>query len=579
MRRSATIPPSLARNAPVLLLGLAAISSAILLLALQSGMTFFQDEWHFVIHRRGFNADAFFLPNDVHPVPLPAAVYKLSLALFGMTSVAPDRVIAVLVYTVTAILLFAYVRRRLGDWLALFPAVILLFLGPAWNVLLWPFEMTLAGSVAAGLAMLLALDRNDRAGDVAACALAVVSMACSSLGISFAIAAGVDILLRWRERGLLARLYVPALPLALYSLWYLTYGHKVPSALSFFNVARTPLYVADAIASSIGALVGLSTFAVGMEGAGEPEWGRPILVAIVALTAIWLYRKGRVSPQIWVVVAAAAAFWVLGGFNFIPGREPTASRYQYIGAVFVVLIVAEIFKGVRLGNRAILALLGLTGVVVLSNLAPLRDGRTFVKQQSDLARAELAAIEIARDTVRPDFVLTPEIAGTATLIPIDAGSYLSAVDTDGSPAADKAELPRASEAVRQQVDVVLAHALPVTVSPLRGKPRPIAGAHPPTAEEVKGVTTRGSCVMIASGAAREGIPLVLAGSTTIEVAAGKPVNLALRRYAGEFALPGGILSGGSTSLLSVPPDRSSLAWQITLTGAQAVAACTNPKVR
>src|SRR5215475_2007765 len=104
--------PALTRNAPAILMGLAAVVSVIVLLVLQSGLTFFQDEWNMVIHRTGFNGPAFFDPNDVHPVPLPVAIYKLSLAIFGMSTVGPDRVVAVLLYALTGVLLFVYVRRR-----------------------------------------------------------------------------------------------------------------------------------------------------------------------------------------------------------------------------------------------------------------------------------------------------------------------------------------------------------------------------------------------------------------------------------------------------------------------------------
>ncbi len=575
MRRHQATFPSLPRNAPALILAVAAAASIVVLLTICSGMTFFQDEWHFMIHRQGFNADAFFLPNDVHPVPVPAAIYKLCLAIFGMTSVGPERVIAVLLYTGTAILLFLYARRRIGDWLALFPAILLLFLGPAWNVLLWPFEMTLVGSIAAGLGALLALERDDRAGDLLACLLLVLATGCSSLGVSFALAAGVDALIRRRTRGL-ARLYVAAVPLALFAVWYLTYGHEVPSALSLTNVAGTPLYAAEGIASSLASLVGLSTLQVGAEGGGSPDWGQPLLVAVVVLSAFWLRRRNQVSPQIWVVVTAAASFWVLGGFNFIPGREATASRYQYLGAIFIVLILAEVFRGARLKDgRTILVLGGLTAVALLSNLAPLKDGHTFVEQQSELARGELAAIEIARDTVDPSFALTPEIAGTATLVPIDAGSYLSAVDAHGSPAEKAAELPTAPAMVRKQVDVVLANALPVELGRAGAEAAQPPSGSPPVAQiAYAGVSTRGSCLRIAAGAGAQGVAITLAGSTVFRVAPGPEAEIGLRRYGDEFAVESS-LAGASASLLSIPPDRSEVPWQAQLSGAQAIVACTH----
>jgi hypothetical protein len=567
--------PTLTRNAPALLMALAALVSVVVLLVMQSGLTFFQDEWNMVIHRQGFNADAFFLPNDVHPVPLPVAVYKLCLAVFGMTSVGPDRVIAVLLYAATAVLLFLYARKRIGDWLALFPAVVLLFLGPGSNVLLWPFEMTLVGSLAAGLATLLALERDDRTGDVLACLLLVVSMACSSLGISFALAAGVDVLLKRRRRGLW-RLYVPAVALVLYLIWYLTYGHKVPSALSFDNVVSAPLYVAEGVSSSLSSLVGLNTASAGSEGFADADWGPALLVAVVVLTAIWLRKKRQVSAQILVVATAALSFWILGGFNFIPGREPTASRYQYIGVVFIVLVLAEVFRGARLSPRATLVVGGLTAIALVSNLAPLKDGLTMVEGQSELARAELAAIEIAEGTVDPTFALTPEIAGTATLTPIDAGSYLEAVREHGSPAAKLSELPSLGPGARKEIDAVLINALPVKIEGEAGDLGGSAAGPAPVAEPAAGISADGSCLEIAAGSAAGGVGVTLQGTTSFEIGSGPAATLGLWRYGDEPAAEE-TLEGSNTTLLKIPPDRSNSLWQTRLTGAGPITACTQSR--
>lgn len=565
--------PALTRNAPALLMALAAIASVVVLLVIQSGLTFLQDEWNMVIHRQGFNADAFFDPNDVHPVPLVVAIYKLCLAIFGMSSVGPERVIAVLLYATTAVLLFLYARKRVGGWLALFPAVILLFLGPGQNVLLWPFEMTLVGSLAAGLATLLALERDDTRGDVLACILLVVAMSCSSLGISFALAAGVDVLLKRKRRGLW-RLYVPALALALYLLWYLTYGHKVPSALSFSNVVAAPLYVAEGVSSSLSSLAGLNTATPSAESFAHADWGPPLLVAVVVLVALWLRRGHRVSTQILVVATAALSFWILGGFNFIPGREPTASRYQYIGVVFIVLVLAEIFRGVRISPRATLVLAGLTAIVLVSNLVPLKDGLKMMEQQSELARGELAAIELAEDGIDPAFALTPEIAGTATLTPIDAGSYLEAVREHGSPAAKLDELPSLEAGARKQVDVVLIHALPVEIEPDARDLEGSATGPPPFTPPAPGVSTNGSCLRVGAGAAAAGLGITLqGGSTSFEVGPGPAATLGLWRYGAEPAAEEKLKSG-ATTLLKIPSDASGVAWQTRVTGPGAITACS-----
>jgi hypothetical protein len=556
--------PALTRNAPAILMGVAAFASVVLLLVLESGWTFFQDEWNMVIHRTGFNAPAFFDPNDVHPVPIVVGVYKLCLAVFGMSSVGPERVISVLLYALTAILLFVYVRRRLGGWLALFGAVILLFLGPGANVLLWPFEMSLVGSLCAGIGALLALERDDRRGDVLACFLVVVAMGCSSLGVSFALAAGVDVLLKWRRRGLW-RLWIPAIPLALYLLWYATYGHKSPSALSLDNVIGAPLYVAEGISSSLTSMVGLS----------GGSWGPTLLIAVLGLVIVWLVRgKPQITGQILVVGVVALSFWVLSAFNFIPGREATASRYQYLGVALLLLVAAEVFRGFRPGRRTVGVLAIATAVILVSNLVPLKNEVKVLEQQSELARGETEALEIARGDVEPTFVLAPQIAGTASLVPVDARSYFDAVDAHGSPAASEEDLAALEPGVRKFVDIILVNALPLSFEEVEGGAEAGSGGPVPVTEpEAAGVTATGSCVKIAPGAAAAGLPITLQGSTSIEVEAGEAAQFGLWRFASEPALNNQI-EGGTTSVLSIPHDHSDRPWQSLLTVPQGATVCT-----
>src|SRR5271156_1992582 len=98
-------------NAPVLFLGVALLASAVLLLVLGSGLTFYQDTWAFLLHRRGFSAYDFFSPHNEHIVVIPVAIEKLLIAVFGMTSAVPERIVMTLALLGTAALLFVYVRR------------------------------------------------------------------------------------------------------------------------------------------------------------------------------------------------------------------------------------------------------------------------------------------------------------------------------------------------------------------------------------------------------------------------------------------------------------------------------------
>lgn len=183
----------LKQHAVLVLLGLALVASAVLLLSLSSGLTFFLDTWDFLMNRRGFTATAYFEPHNEHIVVIPVAIEQLLLRLFGMTSARPEYVVLTALLLVTAVLVFVYVRRRAGPWPALMAAVLLLFLGPAWQVLLWPSSLVFVGSMLFGVAMLLALDRGDRRSDIAACGFLALSIAFFSLGLAFAVGAAVDV--------------------------------------------------------------------------------------------------------------------------------------------------------------------------------------------------------------------------------------------------------------------------------------------------------------------------------------------------------------------------------------------------
>ena len=132
---------------------------------------------------------------------LPLIVFKTLLAIFGATSALPFRLAVVLFDLLNGLLLYLLVQRRVGPLLALAPALLLLFLGAGWEEIFEAFTLGPLISIAAGLGMLLCLDRRDLAGDIGACALLlVVSLASFSLGIVFGLLAAVELLQRPRYR-------------------------------------------------------------------------------------------------------------------------------------------------------------------------------------------------------------------------------------------------------------------------------------------------------------------------------------------------------------------------------------------
>ena len=98
---------------------------------------------------------------------MPVLVYKLLFSTVGIDSYLPYRVLGLAMHCGVVVLLFSYARRRVGDVLALAAAAAILLLGTAWQDVLWPFQIGFLGSLAAGIGALLALDREDRRGDVA----------------------------------------------------------------------------------------------------------------------------------------------------------------------------------------------------------------------------------------------------------------------------------------------------------------------------------------------------------------------------------------------------------------------------
>ncbi len=546
----------LTRNPPHLLLALALGAAALLTLMLASKMTFYADTWELLINRRDPTVDTLLQPHNEHLIAVPVLIAQLCLRLFGMTSAMPEYVLLTLALLATATLLFIYVKRRVGPWPALFAAVLVLFLGPAWEVLLWPFEITFVGPVLCGLAMLLALEREDRRGDTAACLLLVVSLGFSSLALPFIAAAAVAILQGPRQTWP-RRAYVVAVPALLFVLWYLAWGHDADSQRSLHNVLVSPRFVLDSIAVSVSALFGFSTGLVS-HGLGV-AWKWALLTALVAAGAYRLWKKPGFSPGLWPVVAAAGANWFLTAFNASAGRDPGASRYQYVGAIFVLMILANLLQGVRFSRRALWIAAVVTLAAVGANLASLKQGSDNLKQQALLTRSGTAAIEIARGSVAPGFQLNPELVGTSSLINVFAGPYLEAVDEYGSPAYSPAELDSGPEQARRRTDLVLSQTLPLsTVTHL--------GAYDAAGGE--------NCVAVpAGGTLASGLPL-MAGVTRIEVAPGPHAGFSLRRFAvGEFPVATEGAPGGSATVLRIPSDTVARPWHLRVQATQPVRVC------
>ena len=555
-----TLPPRVERpirNPPAWILLAVLAAGAVGTLVLAAGMTFYQDTWAFLIDRQDLSADALFQPHNEHLVVFPALIEMALIRIFGMSSALPEYVLLTVFLVVTALLLYVYMRRRVGQWAALVAIVIVFTLGPAWEVLLWPFEITFIGPILFGIAMLLALERKDHLGDLAACAFLTLAVGFSGLGICFIPAAAVAIL-QGERRAWLRRAYVFVVPLLLYAAWWVGWGHDAESHVTLRNIVASPRFVYDSLAWSLQSMLGLGP---GYGGAPDVSWGRALLVGAVLLLGYWLVRRRprpNLDPGLWPILAAALANWFLTAFNDFPGRDPSASRYQYAGVIFVLMIASNLMAGTRPGRRTLIVLAAVALLAIGPNLVTLNDGRNQLKAQSVLTRADTGALEIAARRVDPEFQLTAAVAGTPSLINITAAEYLEAADEHGSPAYSPEELAAAPEAGRRQADIVLSRALGLYTEVQRGEAPRSAGA----------------CVSVpAGGAAGGGVPLA-PGATRIEVAPGPDAAISLRRFAvGEFPVKTEGVPGGSVMILRIPRDGSSRSWRLQVSADQAARVC------
>jgi hypothetical protein len=537
--------------AVVLAAGAMLLSGALLLHWL-GRLTFWRDEWNFLLHRRSWGADTFLDPAVEHLSTIPVLLYKVQLEIFGMSSPLSYQVVAVLGFLASVALLFVYVRLRLGEWLALAAILPILYLGPSWDDLLFPYQIGFFGSVACGLAALLCLDRPTRGRDVAATILLTTGLLFSDAGLPFVAATAVSVGL---DRDRLRRAYVAVIPAALWIVWYLGWGHTADTFVSLHNAANVASYVLDGVSSSLATWLGLN-IPLGDVRASSLEWGRPLLVLAIGLGALRLQRLGRIPGQLLVALTVLVGFWALTGLNTSVFGPPTAGRYQYIGVVGLVLVAAELARGLEIRRWVTIAVLAVAVAAGVANLSLLKTNAHGLQGIAQQQRGGLAAIELARDSVSPDLQLTQENSGVDYLGLLDAGSYLSAVDAFGSPAYSAAELPNAPEAGRVAADRVSALALQVALAPA------------PDATGSDCVTAQPAANPVVIEVPRHGLLLTAQSAGT---------QAALHRFATEsFPVSLGMLPRGRQELLRIPPDRSPHPWALQLVGGGPVVACRAP---
>jgi hypothetical protein len=500
-----------------------AVATVLVLMHLGRGTTFFFDEWDWIEQRRTGLVKPLLRPHNGHLSAVPVAIYRLLFALVGLRHYTVFRATAIAFELLCVALLVIVVRRHLPPLLVLVAAAALLLYGPGWQDLLWPFQIGYTASLASGLAAVILLRRRDRLGDALAAVCLVISVASSGVGL--ALLAGVAVLLAvaraWR------RLWVVAVPVVVYGIWYETYG---VSEVRLANLPKLPAYMSTTAGATVGGLLGLRV-----------DYGRFFCGVLATLLVVAAVRYRRVPPTLAFAVVSVIAVWAAYGLARGQLDDPSASRYLYPGAILLVLAAAEaprrrVHPAVAIGLAVILPF------TIWSNSKVFRRGAEGLRTTSQVVRVELGALEVAGGRARASF--QPD---TSRMPQVSAGPYLAAARALGSPAASVPEIQRSSEALREDADAVLAAAYASAPA------IPAAGQ---------------ACASLSPGAA---VPLTPGHELVVHAPPGGAGRVWLRRFADGFRpTPDAVVAPGGSWAIALPVDRVEPPWEVRVSGANAL---------
>ncbi len=534
------------------------LADGLLLLYMGRGLTFFFDEWDYVIHDYGGGIHSLMLAHNGHMSVVPVAIYKLLFHVVGLNHYAVYRLVLIALHLLCASLVFVLVSRRESRVTALLACALILFLGAAWEDLLWAFQIDYMLSIAGGLMAWVLLERRDRLGDLGATAAVAVSVASSGLGIAVLLGVFVELALKrdWR-RG-----YIVLIPAILYGAWYLGYGEDV---ITNEGLIHSPGFSEDIAAAAFGGLVGHGL-----------DWGRPLaLLGFIVLLAR-LARPSVISPRLAGLLVTGLSLWLLTAAARSNISSAETGRYVYLGAVVIVLVCAELLRGVALSPRLLAVGAVAVAIFAITGLTLLRDGAVSLRGTSKTVTAELGALELAAAhapaNYQPDPHLAPQIL---------AGPYLHTVHAIGSTPADSPAALRTSDpTARTAADgVLLALAAPalsgVSATGFAGD----QGQVPPgvLAVSAGAAHSSGGCVTVRPLAPSAAAAVIDLPSTGLLIRAdgAAPVALAARRFGDSFvALAGSVPARGTGELRAVPDGAAGAPWQLQLSASSAFTACT-----
>ena len=420
-----------------LIVVVAAVAACSAILWLSRSYTFYFDEWSFILTAPDWTWLTYLEPHNEHPSMLLRIIYAGLLDSVGLRSYLPYMLVLLALHIANVMLLFEVVRRRAGELIAIAAAVVLLVLGMGWEDILWAFQMAWVASCALGLIAILALQPQSTPARMAVAAGALsASLMFSGIGLIFAIVAAVLLFLEPGRRKDLVWLMPTGIALA---AWYVAFGrmgtHPNPQP-TVANVFLVPQYVLWGLSQSVAGLI------------GESGWiGAPMLgAAAVALALAW--RRGRPDAVAVSLAVGLIAFYAVTGLTRaqLGFAQSGSSRYEYIGAVFWLILLADAARALpwrgtwRPAVLACIFLMCFNSGVLLFSFATAK----VVVMQRQVADMQALAVERGDPCLRPDGAVDPLVMPFET----DPALYYRAIDRYGDPVAripvrDPADFARA----------------------------------------------------------------------------------------------------------------------------------------
>ena len=563
-------PGRFAQPSPALaVVGLAMVAAAVLLAYESRGEWFGTDDLDYGVRLSTESLSHALLhpPPDKYLIAVPLLLYKALFEIFGMGSYLPYRITGILLVLLSAGLLFALLRRWLPDRFAVPPTLLMLFFGAGSEVLVNPVRLPSQIALAAGLGMMLALERRDRRGDLAAMVLVAISLASHPVGISFAVVGAVMILLSswdgWR------RLWVIVIPGALFAAWWLFI--RPPPVSSYPNPLDQVLTFAReswvAITAAVSGLFGVL---------GQPAFQQtPAKVAAIALFVLIMLGIGfggrRLPPIFWASLVGLLILMVtprLSAAGFL--RMPDESRYLYPDAFLLLIALGTLAGSLKLPDWSMWAASAVLLVSLWPNIDRLHDAGRQYARESEQYRVLWSAVEIAGSSAQPGF--------RVNAFSPSAGEYLAVVRDFGHGGYTADEIARKPEELRHLADAKEVAALGLKLEPAPGPPR--GGVPPQLADPGVTATKRAGCTTVGRGtpaqeAASEarGIEFLLpTGGAWLGLSAPAGTGIYVGRF-DQANVPLGPPAGARGLELRIPADRASLRWRLLVRSRSPITVC------